>query len=219
MRGRQGGPTVAAMLRLLPISLLLVLLATATAQAATVKVPVPAEGQMTVAVASVAKKSSVKAKAPGGIAVTGSVKKGRLGVAVLHRRGVAAGGEVALKVKGKVRGLRTSASAGACRTLAGLLSKPLARAGLAAADLRTAGGAAAAQACGKPLAGGAQAVLDRLGLGAAPSISGASPRLARRSPEEAAAARPTSARTGSTTTATARSTLPASASRAPTPAA
>jgi hypothetical protein len=160
------------MLRLLPISLLLVLLTTATAHAATVKVPVPAEGQMTVAVASVAKRSSLKAKAPGGIAVTGSVKKGRLGVAVLHRRGVAAGGEVTLKVKGKVRGLKTSVPAGACKTLAGLLSKPLVRAGFAAADLRTAGGAAAARACGKPMPAEAQAVLDRLGLGAAPPTSG-----------------------------------------------
>ena len=117
------------MLRLLPISLLLVLLATATAQAATVKVPVPAEGQVSVAVASVAKKSSVKAKAPAGIAVTGAAKKGRLGVAVVHRRGVVAGGVVTLKVKGKVRGLQdvsAGAPAAACKGLAALLSKPLA---------------------------------------------------------------------------------------------
>jgi hypothetical protein len=160
------------MLRLLPISLVLVLLAAASAQAATVKVTVPPEGQVSVAVASVGKKASVKAKAPAGIAVTGSVKKGRLGVAVAHRRGVVAGGVVTLTVKGKVRGLKTSASASACKTLAALVSKPLQRAGLGAADLRTVGAAAAARACGKPLPAGAQAVLDRLGLGSPPPTSG-----------------------------------------------
>jgi hypothetical protein len=160
------------MLRLLPISLLLVLYAATNAQAATVKVPVPAEGQVAVAVASVAKKSSVKAKAPAGIAVVGATKKGRLGVAVMHRRGVIAGGMVALKVKGRVRGLKTygaGAPAAACKGLATLLSKPLRAAGLASGDLRAVGAATAAKVCGKPFS---QAVLDRLGLGAAPSTSG-----------------------------------------------
>ena len=158
------------MLRLLPISLLLVLLATATAQAATVKVPVPPEGQVSVAVASVAKRSSVKAKAPSGIAVTGAAKKGRLAVAVMHRRGVAAGGVVTLKVKGKVRGLKIGGAPGAaCKSLAALLTKPLQSAGLAAADLRAAGAAAGARACGKPFS---QALFDRLGLGAPPPASG-----------------------------------------------
>jgi hypothetical protein len=161
------------MLRLLPLSLLLVLFAAATAQAATVKVPVPAEGQVAVAVASVSKKASVKAKAPTGIAVTGAVKKGRLGVAVAHRRGVIAGGMVTLKVKGRVRGMKTGAvPAAACKGLAALLSKPLQKAGIAAADLRAVGAAAGARACGKPLPPGAQAILDRLGLGAAPPTSG-----------------------------------------------
>ena len=163
------------MLRLLPISLLLVLLAAASAQAATVKVPVPPEGQISVAVASVGKKATVKAKAPAGVAVVGGAKKGKLGVAVAHRRGVVAGGVVTLKIKGKVRGLRTSASAGSCKTLSGLLSKPLQGAGIAAADLRALGAATAARACGKPFS---QAVFDRLGLGAAPPTSGgiATPR-------------------------------------------
>ena len=163
------------MLRLLPISLLLVLLAAASAQAATVKVPVPPEGQVSVAVASVGKKASVKAKAPAGVAVMGGAKKGRLGVAVAHRRGVVAGGVVTLKVKGKVRGLKTSASGSACKSLPALLAKSLKGAGLAAADLKALGAATAARACGKPFS---QAVFDRLGLGAAPPTSGgiATPR-------------------------------------------
>ena len=132
---------------LLPITLLLVLLGGATAQAATVEVPVPTEGQVTVAVASVAKRAKVKAKAPGGIVVTGAAKKGRLGVAVAHRRGVVAGGTVTLTVKGKVRGLKIGAAA-PCRGLAALLSKPLA--GIAAGDARALGAATAARACGKP---------------------------------------------------------------------
>lgn len=160
---------------LLPITLLLVLLAGATAHAATVKIPVPAEGQVTVAVASVGKKTKVKAKAPGGIAVTGAARKGRLGVAVMHRRGVVAGGTVALTVKGKVRGLKTGAvPAGACKSLASLLSKPLQGGGVASGDLKALGAAAAARACGRPFS---QALFDRLGLGAPPPTSGiGSPR-------------------------------------------
>jgi hypothetical protein len=156
------------MLRLLPISLLLALCIAATAQAATVKVPVPPEGQITVATATVAKKSSVKAKAPAGIAVAGSAKKGRLAVAVMHRRGVVAGGSVTLKVAGRVRGLKIG-GAPACKSLGALLSKPLLRGGLSAADLRGLGAAAAAKVCGKPFP---QALLDRVGLGAAPPTGG-----------------------------------------------
>ena len=158
------------MLRLLPLSLLLTLLVAATAQAATVKVPVPPEGQITVATAKVAKKSSVKAKAPAGIAVTGAVKKGRLGVAVMHRRGVVAGGSVTLKVKGRVRGLKVG-SAPSCKGLGSLLAKPLVRGGIGARDLRAAGAATAAKLCGKPFS---QALLDRLGLGAQPTGGGIS---------------------------------------------
>jgi hypothetical protein len=155
---------------LLPITLLLVLLTGATAQAATVKVPVPAEGQITVAVASVGKKAKVKAKAPGGIAVTGAARKGRLGVAIMHRRGIVAGGTVALTVKGKLRALKTAAvPAGACKGLASLLSKPLKSGGVASADLKALGAAAAARACGKPFS---QALFDRLGLGTPPPTSG-----------------------------------------------
>ena len=157
------------MLRILPAALLLLLFA-APAQAATVKVPVPAEGQIAVAVAKVGKRASVKAAAPGGIVVTGSAKKGRLGVAVMHRRGVVAGGEVKLSVKGKVRGLTVGAVPGsACKGLAALLTRPLQGGGLAKGDVRALGAAAAAKACGKPFS---QALLDRLGLGAPPPTSG-----------------------------------------------
>jgi hypothetical protein len=163
------------MLRLLPSALLLILFA-APAQAATVKVPVPADGQITVAVAKVGKKAKVKAKAPAGIAVTGSAKKGRLAVAVMHRRGVVAGGTVTLSVKGKVRALKIGGAPGAaCKSLSALLSKPLVSAGLTGGDLRALGTATAAKVCGKPFS---QALLDRLGLGAAPPTSGgiATPR-------------------------------------------
>jgi hypothetical protein len=162
------------MLRALPLSLLLVLLCAAGAQAATVKVPVPPEGQVAVAVATVSKHAKLKAaKAPAAIAVAGSARKGRLAVAVVHRRGTAGAGRATLTVKGKVRGLRTyrsaltdgKAPATACRTLAGLLSKPLQRGGLASGDVRAVGAAAGARLCGKPLPAGAPELLGRLGLG------------------------------------------------------
>lgn len=156
------------MLRLLPLALLLVLFA-APAQAATVKVPVPPEGQVTIAVAKVGKQAKVTARAPAGIAVAGSAKKGRLATAVVHRRGVAASGTVTLKVKGRARSVKTYASGAPCKGLAALLAKPLVTAGLAAADLKALGAAIAARACGRPFE---QALLDRLGLGAAPPPGG-----------------------------------------------
>jgi hypothetical protein len=102
----------------------------------------------------------------------------------------------------------------ACKSLAGLLGTPLASAGLSTGDVR-AGAATAAKVCGKPFS---QAVLDRLGLGAAPPTSGGISQPGGGGVAAAVAAPPASARTGSTTTATARSTRPASASSAPTPA-
>jgi hypothetical protein len=213
------------MLRSLPLALLVLFLAAGTAQAATVKVPVPPEGQVTVAVASVGKKTPVKAKAPGGIAVTGAAKKGRLGIAVMHRRGVVAGGVVMLKVKGRARAVKVgTVPAAACKGLTALLSKPLQSAGLASGDLRQLGAAIAARACGKPFS---QAILDRLGLGAAPATSGGLTTPGAGQPKPPAGggggggggAPRTSARTGSTTTATGRSTRRASARRAPIPAA
>ena len=142
--------------------------------------PLPAEGQVAVAVGSASKKGSLKAKAPAGVAVTGDVKKGKLAVAVIRRRGVAGSGVVTVKVKGKVKGLKTygSALAGggapakACKGLEALLGKPLQRAGLTATDLRAVGAAAGAKLCGKPLPAGAPAVLERLQLGTAPTTGG-----------------------------------------------
>jgi hypothetical protein len=175
---------MSATLRLLPLTLLLVLLCAATAAAATVKIPIPAEGQVAVGIASVPKGKKVTlrvAKAPAGVAVAGAAKRGRLAVAVTRRRGVSAAGSVSVSVKGaKAKGLRsyTSALAGgtapgaACKSLGTLLANPLQGAGIAAADLRAIGAAAAARLCGKPFPSGAPAVLAKLGLGTTPSGSG-----------------------------------------------
>ena len=162
------------MLRALSAAMLLLLLP-AAAEAATVKVPVPADGQVAVAFASVPKKSSVKARGPAAVAVTGSAKKGRLAVAVVRRRGTAAAGSVTLTVKGRAKGVKTYAAAlagakapaAACKSAASLLARPLRAAGISAADLKAVGAAAAARVCGKPLPAGTAGVLDRLGLGAA----------------------------------------------------
>ena len=76
---------------------------------------------------------SVKVKsAPAGVTVAGGVKKGRLAVAVLRPRGVAAKGKVVLTLKGRPRASRRSpprwtpgrVSAG-CGDLGGLLGKRL----------------------------------------------------------------------------------------------
>ena len=175
---------MSATLRLLPVTLLLVLLCAATAAAATVKIPVPAEGQVAVGLASVPKGKNISlrvAKAPAGVAVTGAAKRGRLAIAVTRRRGVSAAGSVSINVKGgRAKGLRsyTSALAGgtasgaACKSLGALLAKPLQAAGIATADLRAVGAAAAARVCGKPLPSSAPGVLARLGLGTTPSGSG-----------------------------------------------
>jgi hypothetical protein len=175
---------MSATLRLLPLTILLVLLCAATAAAATVKIPIPAEGQVAVGIASVPKGKKVSlrvATAPAGVAIAGAAKRGRLAVAVTRRRGVGAAGSVSISVKGaKAKGLRsyTSALAGgtapgaACTTLGALLGKPLQSAGIAAADLRAIGAAAAARLCGKPFPSGAPGVLARLGLGTTPSGSG-----------------------------------------------
>ena len=172
---------MSATLRLLPLTITLVLLSAATAAAATVKIPVPAEGQVAVGVASVAKGKKVSlrvAKAPAGVAVAGAAKRGRLAVAVTRRRGVSAAGSVTISVTGATaKGLRryTSALSGgtapgaACKSLGALLAKPLQPAGIAAADLRAVGAAAAARLCGKPLPSSAPGVLAKLGLGTPPS--------------------------------------------------
>ena len=104
MRG--GGPrrTVAAMLPVLRLSLLtlaVLLCSTSAAHAAKgLSVAVPAEGQVAVAVAAGAKSVKVKS-APAGVSVSGGVKKGRLAVAVVRPRGVAAKGKVVFALKGR----------------------------------------------------------------------------------------------------------------------
>jgi hypothetical protein len=132
----------------------------------------------------VSKASSVKARGPVALAVTGGVRKGRLAVAVVRRRGVAASGSVTVTVKGKVRALKRygaalggdRASGAACKGIEALLGRPLRRAGIAAADLRAAGQAAGARLCGRPYPAGAEAVLAKLALGGAPSGGGLTPR-------------------------------------------
>jgi len=170
--------------RVLPIALLLGLLCAATSQAATVKLPMPAEGQVAVAVASVPKKTSVKVtRSPAAVAVTGSAKKGRLAIAVVRPVGAFGSGSVTVKVRGRAKGVKRFATAlagdrvprSACKSLGSLLGKTLRSGGLAAADLRAVGAAAAARMCGKALPAGAPAVLAKLGLGTAPTGGSLSP--------------------------------------------
>ena len=65
---------------------------------------------MAVAVASGAKSVKVKS-APAGVTVAGGIKKGRLAVAVVRPRGVAATGKVVLTLKGEAKGVKTFAAA------------------------------------------------------------------------------------------------------------
>src|ERR1700754_295617 len=96
--------------RLALVTLGVLLISTPAAHAATkgVSVPVPAEGQVAVTVATGVKSVQVKAM-PKGLTVAGGVKGGKLAVAVIRPRGVAASGKVALTVKGKPKGARTFA--------------------------------------------------------------------------------------------------------------
>ena len=114
MRGCGRNLSVAAMLPVLRLSLLtlaILLFSTAAAQAAKgLSVAVPAEGQVAVAVASGAKSVKVKS-APAGVTVSGGVKKGRLAVAVVRPRGVAATGKVVFTLTGKAKGVKTFAAA------------------------------------------------------------------------------------------------------------
>src|SRR5215217_1084822 len=110
------------------IALGVLLISSPPAFAATPSAPVPAEGQVSVTFASGIKSVRV-ASAPAGVTVAGGVKGGKLAVAVIHPRGVAASGKIKLTVKGKAKGVRTIAAAldggkaPDCKDLAGLLSK------------------------------------------------------------------------------------------------
>ena len=135
--------------------------------------PVPAEGQVSVTFASGVKSVKVKS-APAGVTVAGGVKGGKLAVAVVHPRGVAASGKVALTVKGKAKGVKTIAAAldgGAgrrtARTSRGCSSKRL----KGSADVKGLAGVLAAKLCGKAAPANAASILSALGLGAAPAPS------------------------------------------------
>ncbi len=106
MRSRRAGRTVAVMLPALRLPLRhwpCCSYPRPAAQAAKgLSVPVPAEGQVAVAVAGGVKSVKVKS-APAGVTVAGGVKKGRLAVAVVRPRGVAASGKVVLTLRGKAK--------------------------------------------------------------------------------------------------------------------
>ena len=185
MRGCAGNRTVAAMLPALRLSLLtlaVLLFPTAAAQAAKrVSVAVPAEGQVAVVVAAKAKSVKVKS-APAGVTVSGGVKKGRLAVAVVRPRGVAAKGKVVLTVNSKPKGVKTFAAAldsgsmsAGCGDLAGLLGKRL----KGTADVKALGPVLAAQLCGRTPPAITADVLAKLGLGDAAKPAQPSPPAPR----------------------------------------
>ena len=178
MRVRGTGRTVAGMLPALRLSFLtlaVLLISSPAAQAAkTLSVPIPAEGQVAVAVGSGAKGVKVKS-APAGVTVAGGVKKGRLAVAVVRPRGVAASGKVVFTLRGKAKGVKTFGAAldggkagAACKDLGALLSKRL----KGTADMKALSPVVTAKLCGKAAPADSAAVLQRLGLGVAPIQQG-----------------------------------------------
>src|SRR5690349_24957997 len=119
------------MLGKLPLTTVGLLLALSPAAlAASPTAPVPAEGQVSVTFASGVKGVKVKS-APAGVTVAGGVKGGRLAVAVIRPRGVAATGKVALTLTGKARSFKTvkaaldAGTAPSCTALDTLLAKRL----------------------------------------------------------------------------------------------
>src|SRR5688500_7206640 len=93
-------------LRLSLLTLAVLVIPATAASAKGLSVAIPAEGQVAVAVASGA--TSVKVtSAPASVTAAGGVKKGRLAVAVVRPRGVAASGKVVLTVGGKLKGVKT----------------------------------------------------------------------------------------------------------------
>jgi hypothetical protein len=158
-------------LRLVLLTLAALLVSTPAAHAAKgLSVAIPAEGQVAVAVAAGAKAVKVKS-APAGVTVAGGVKKGKLAVAVVRPRGVAATGKVAFTLRGKAKRVKTfgaaldGGKAGAvCKDLRALLSRRL----KGNSDTKALSPILAAKLCGKPSPANAAAVLGRLGLGAPP---------------------------------------------------
>ncbi len=155
------------------LTLTVLLLSSTAAHAASgVSVAVPPEGQVAVAVASGVK--SVKPKStPAGVTVAGGVKNGRLAVAVVRPRGVAASGKVVFTVGGgKAKGVKTFGAAldsgrvsAGCGDLTALLSRRL----KGNVDVKGLAGVLAAKLCGKAVPAGAADLLSRLGLGALPA--------------------------------------------------
>src|SRR4051794_37440900 len=157
--------------RLTLATLGIALIAAPAASAKAVSVPVPAEGQVSVAFAGAAKAVKVKS-APAGLTVSGGVKKGRLAVAVVRPRGVAASGKVVLTVSGKTKGIKTvPAALGGGTAPAGCsdLPKLFAHRLKGSADMRGLARVLAAKLCGKPAPADAASVLTALGLGAPPA--------------------------------------------------
>src|SRR3954454_19066706 len=145
------------------------LISSPPAFAATPSAPVPAEGQVSVTFASGVKSVKVKS-APAGVTVAGGVRGGKLAIAVIRPRGVAASGKVKLTIKGKAKGVKTIAAAlnggkaPNCKDLAGLLSKRL----KGSADVKGLANVLAAKLCGTAAPDNAAQVLAALGLGPAP---------------------------------------------------
>jgi hypothetical protein len=121
------------------------------AEASSFSVAVPPEGQVAVAAAAGGKSVKVKS-APAGVTVAGGVGKGRLAVAVVRPRGVAASGKVVFTAGGKLKGLKTvpkaldvgAGKAGGCGNLGALLGKRL----KGKADVKALGPVLAAKLCG-----------------------------------------------------------------------
>jgi len=155
-------------LSLLTLAVLLSSSALAEASAKQLSVAVPAEGQVAVAIGSGARAVKVKS-APAGVTVAGGVAKGRLAVAVLRPRGVAASGKVVFTAGGKVKRLKTFARAldggklSGCGDLGALLGRRL----KGKADVKALGSVLAAKLCGTTAPPDAADVLARLGLGPA----------------------------------------------------
>src|SRR5262245_24101788 len=165
-------------LRLSFLTLAVLLISTTAAEAKGLSVTVPPEGQVAVTVASGAKSVKVKS-APAGVTVAGGVKKGRIAVAVVRPRGVAASGKVVFTVKGKLKGVKTfpkaldGGKAPGCADLGVLLAKRL----KGTADMRALAPVLVAKLCGKAAPAGAADTLSKAGLGAvaAPGPSAPAP--------------------------------------------
>ncbi len=82
------------------LTLAVFLISTTAASAKGLSVTVPPEGQVSVVVASGAPRAVKVKSAPAGVTVSGGVKQGRLAVAVVRPRGVAASGKVVFTVRG-----------------------------------------------------------------------------------------------------------------------